>query len=126
MRFLFLINHQLINTIKQEAFQQNQVQLPVQIVNQTPQKQHANSKSQKTTTIKSEKSDQNIEQQKMFEEQQKLFEEQQKQKLIEQQKRLMENQRQKMLQQQQDELEQQLKLLEAEEKEHNQRQQHLQ
>lgn len=119
MRFLFLINHQLINTIKQEAFQQNQLQLPVQIVNQTPQKQHANSKSQKTTVIKTEKSDQNIEQQKMFEEQQK-------QKLIEQQKRLMENQRQKMLQQQQDELEQQLKLLEAEEKEHNQRQQNLQ
>lgn len=120
MRFLFLINHQLINTIKQEAFQQNQAQLPVQIVNQTPQKQHANQKSQKATLSKAEKPVSNIEQQ-----QQRLLEEHQKQK-FEQQKMIMEEQRQKMLQQQQDEeLEQQLKLLQAEEEEHNQRQQNL-
>lgn len=123
MRFLFLINHQLINTIKQEAFQQNQVQLPVQIVNQTPQKQHT--KSQKSTVVKTEKPVLSVEQQ---QQQQKLFEEQQQQqqvKLEEQQNRLLEEQRQKILQQQQDELEQQLKLLEAEEEEHNQRQLNL-
>jgi len=122
LRFLFLINHQLINTIKQQAFQQNQVQLPVQIVNQTPQKQHANQKTQKSTVTKAEKFVQSIEQQ---QQQQKMVEEQQKQKIEEQQKKVLEDQRQKILQQQQDELEQQLKLLEVEEEEHNQRQQNI-
>ncbi|CAI6351187.1 unnamed protein product [Macrosiphum euphorbiae] len=122
LRFLFLINHQLINTFKQEACTQNQVQLPVQIVNQTPQKQNANQKSQKTTVTKAEKPVQTIEQQ---QQQKKLFEEQQKLQMEDQEKRILEEQRQKILQQQQEELEQQLKLLEAEEEEHNQRQQNL-
>lgn len=123
MRFLFLINHQLINTIKQEAFQQTQVQLPVQIVNQTtPQKQPGNQKSQKTTVSKTEKPAQSLEQK---QQQQKILEEQHKKKLEEIQKRALEVQRQKILQQQQDELEQQLKLLEAEEEQHNQRQQNV-
>lgn len=121
MRFLFLINHQLINTIKHEA-QQNQAQLPVSAPNQTtPQKQNANQKSQKTTT-KVEKPVLSIEQQQQH---QKMLEEQRKQKLEDQQKKALEVQRQKLLQQQQDELEQQLKLLEAEEEQHNQRQQNL-
>lgn len=120
MRFLFLINHQLINTIKQEAFQQNQVQLPVQIVNQqTPQKQ-MNQKSHKFTVTQPEKPVQSIDLQ-----QQQMLEEHHKQK-YEEQKKLLEEQRQKLFQQQQDdELEQQLKLLQAEEEEHIQRQQHL-
>ncbi|XP_050431866.1 microspherule protein 1 [Adelges cooleyi] len=121
LRFLFLINHQLINTIKQETLQQNQVQLPVQIVNQTPQKQ-VNQKSQKSATKaeKAEKAAQNHEQKQL---QQKILEEQQKKKLEEHQNRMIEEHRQKLLQQEQDELDQQLKLLEAEEEEHNQRQQ---
>lgn len=123
MRFLFLINHQLINKIKQDAFQQSQAQLPVQIVNQTtPQKQPGNQKSPKTTAPKTEKPVQSLEQK---QQQQKILEEQHKQKLEELKERALEVQRQKILQQQQDELEQQLKLLEAEEEQHNQRQQNL-
>jgi len=123
LRFLFLINHQLINTIKQEVFQQNQLQLPVQIVKQTTaQKPHSNRKSPKTTVTKVEKPVLSIEQQQQH---QKLLEEQQKQKLEDEQNRIFNLQRQQILRQQQDELEQQLKLLEADEEQHNQRQQNL-
>ncbi|XP_050540256.1 microspherule protein 1 [Daktulosphaira vitifoliae] len=122
LRFLFLINHQLINTIKQDSIQLNQSQLQVQTLNQTPQKQANQNKSQKSAT-KAEKAEKNAQLNEQKQQQQKIIEEQQKKKLEEHHKRLIEEERQKLLQQEHDELEQQLKLLEAEEEEHNQRQQ---
>lgn len=116
MKFLFVINHQLINAIKRDALQQNHVQLANQTENHTPYLQFKYQEFKNSTVAISEKSVLNVKQI-----QQKLLKDNQNQ-ILDTQKVTIENQ----MQIQNEELQQLIEsLLKDHEENHNQMTQYL-